>query len=91
MPAAEFLARLDADEQNRILRVLDVELGNTPPTAQTPTVLTKASVRPILRKLIAPVYPRVAVLCYQELALDLNIQPIARIGFDDDQEDLTWR
>jgi type III secretion protein V len=47
-----------------------------------PALLTTVSVRQSLREIIAPVIPAIPALCYQELAPDLNIQPIARISLD---------
>jgi type III secretion protein V len=74
------LASLDQAVRDRILAALDAEIGGLSSTAQTPRVLTTSSVRPNFHRLIAPIFPRVAVLCYQELSPGMNIQPLARIG-----------
>jgi type III secretion protein V len=37
-------------------------------------------IRRTVRKLIEPDHPNLAVLSYQELSPDMNIQPIARIS-----------
>lgn len=44
-------------------------------------ILTTIEVRKKLRRLIEIEFPWLAVLCYQELSQDLNIQPLARISF----------
>lgn len=80
MATDAYLARLEPGDRDRIVAAVRAELGSLPAMAQVPVVLTTSSVRPIFRELIARVFPRVAVMCYQELSPDLNIQPIARIG-----------
>jgi pyruvate dehydrogenase E1 component beta subunit len=46
-----------------------------------PVVLTTLSVRRAVRQLLAERHPQLAVLCYQELTPELNIQLIARIDW----------
>ena len=57
-----------------------------PPTAQDPVVLTTALIRYRLRKALRGAFPRLSVLSYQELSPDMNIQPIARISLEEDDE-----
>ena len=45
-------------------------------------VLTTFEVRRRLRWLIEREWPRLAVLAYQELSPDMNIQPIVRISHE---------
>jgi type III secretion protein V len=56
------------------------ELGAAPATLQSPVILTTTTLRARLRRLLAPEFPRLAVLCYEELSPDLNIQPLARLS-----------
>lgn len=56
------------------------ELGDLPPTAQMPVILTSAVFRAFLRRIVAAEFPRLAVLCYEELPPELNIQPLARLS-----------
>jgi type III secretion protein V len=65
------------------LTVVRDEVGNLPPTAQNPVILTTQEVRLRLRKEVAHEFPHLNVLSYQELSPDMNIQPIARISSDD--------
>ncbi|MBI3541244.1 MAG: type III secretion system export apparatus subunit SctV, partial [Deltaproteobacteria bacterium] len=51
-----------------------------PPGAKPPVVLTISEVRRYFRKIIELEFPQLAVLSYQELAENLRIQPIAKIG-----------
>lgn len=69
-------------EREELLKAVDAEVGTLPPTAQSPVLLTTFEVRHSLRKVVEKKYPRLAVVSYQELSPDMNIQPIARISVD---------
>jgi flagellar biosynthesis component FlhA len=69
---------LSAVERAALLAALRAEIGSAP-MAQAPVILTASSVRLRLRREIAAAFPTTAVLAYQELSPDLNIQPLARI------------
>jgi type III secretory pathway component EscV len=73
---------LDAAEQMTLNEAFDSEIGNLPPTAQTPVVLTTSSVRQRLRRAVRPAFPDLVILSYQELSPEMNIQPIARISYE---------
>jgi FHIPEP family len=66
--------------RDRTLEAAREELQGLP-LSSTPAVLTTVEVRSALRDLLAPEFPRVPVLAYQELSPDLNIQPVARISW----------
>jgi type III secretory pathway component EscV len=68
-------------EREKLRAAIGDEVGNLPPTAATPVLLTNFHVRRLLRKSIERDFPRLAVVSYQELSPDLNIQPIARISW----------
>jgi type III secretory pathway component EscV len=68
--------------ETAIMKAVREELGSLPPTAQSPVILTSMEVRRKLRELVALEFPYLAVLSYQELSPDMNIQPIARITAD---------
>jgi type III secretory pathway component EscV/Tfp pilus assembly protein PilF len=73
---------LTAEESARLKTAINFEVGKLPPTAQNPVLLTTMDIRRTVRKLIEPDLPNLAVLSYQELSPDMNIQPIARISLD---------
>jgi type III secretory pathway component EscV/tetratricopeptide (TPR) repeat protein len=73
---------LTKDERASLRAAVKLEAGNLPATAQNPTLLTTMDVRRTLRKLIEPDLPNLAVLSYQELSPEMNIQPIARISWN---------
>jgi hypothetical protein len=71
---------LSAAEREILLEAVRLEVGSLPPTAQNPVLLTTSNVRRRLRKELYPEFRHLAVLSYQELSPDMNIQPIARIS-----------
>jgi hypothetical protein len=76
-------APLLAEERDGFIAAIASEVGNLPPDAQNPVLLTTDDLRFRLRQEIKLEFPHLAVLSYQELAPDMNIQPIARISADD--------
>jgi type III secretory pathway component EscV len=71
---------LTNEESASLKAAVNIEVGSLPPTAQNPVLLTTMDIRRTVRKLIEPDHPNLAVLSYQELSPDMNIQPIARIS-----------
>jgi type III secretion protein V len=61
---------------------VNLEVGSLSTAAQNPVLLTSMDIRRTLQKLIEPDFPNLAVLSYQELSPEMNIQPIARISWD---------
>ena len=73
---------LEPEITQEILSAVRNEVGNLPPTAQNPVILTTMEIRRYFRKLVELEFPHLAVLSYQELSPDMNIQPIARISLE---------
>lgn len=73
-------AELTAPERLALLDMVAAELALLPATAQQPVILTRAAVRARLRSVLVTEHPRLAVLAYEELAGDLNVQPVARLS-----------
>lgn len=74
--------RLDVEDLERIRGAVEAELGNLPPSTQRPVILTTSTVALFLRRELESEFPRLAVLGFQELFPDMNIQPIARISVE---------
>lgn len=70
---------LDPNIAHDILEAIRRELESLPPTAQKPIIITDAEVRRFVRKMVELEFPELTVLSYQELASELNIQPVGRI------------
>ena len=73
---------LEPEITQEILTSVRNEVGNLPPPAQNPVILTTMEIRRYFRKLVELEFPHLAVLSYQELSPDMNIQPIARISLE---------
>jgi len=70
---------LDPNIAHDILEAIRREVEPLPPTAQKPVIITDAEVRRFVRKMVELEFPELTVLSYQELAPELNIQPVGRI------------
>ena len=73
---------LSGEEEEKLRTAIRVEVGSLPPTSGSAVLLTSFEIRRALRTTIVHEFPRLAVLSYQELSPDMNIQPIARISWD---------
>src|SRR3989338_8412235 len=73
---------LDPEVTQEIIEAVGKEIASHPfpPGAKPPVILTTAEVRRYFRKIIELEFPQLSVLSYQELAENLRIQPIARVG-----------
>ena len=78
-PSGNYLA-LEPEVTQDILGAVRKEIANLPASAQQPVILTTQEIRRYLRKLVEIEFPHLAILSYQELSPDMNIQPVARIG-----------
>jgi type III secretory pathway component EscV len=73
---------LSAIDRALILEAVRAEVASMPATSQNPVILTTLDLRLRLRREVAPYFPLLAVMAYQEISPDLNIQPIAKISAD---------
>ncbi len=85
-PAAEELVRqaltgeslaMDPRLATALVDGLAVQLGAHP---EPPVLLTSPDVRRALRGLIAPRFPRISVLAYEELPPELPVRPLGRVA-----------
>ncbi|HEX4946359.1 MAG TPA: FHIPEP family type III secretion protein, partial [Blastocatellia bacterium] len=65
--------------EEQIIAAVQKELEALPSVATIPAILTTTSVRAKLRQILAPGFPRLPILAYQELSSDVSVQAIARI------------
>jgi type III secretion protein V len=75
---------LAATDEQRILTAINdsLDLEHLPATAQMPVFLVTSPIRARLRRIIEPWLPHAPVISFQELAPELNVQPVARISFE---------
>ncbi len=71
---------LDPTIAHDILDAIRREIADQPPTAQQPVIVTDMELRRFVRKMVELEFSSLAVLSYQELTPELNIQPIGRIS-----------
>ncbi|MFC1705344.1 FHIPEP family type III secretion protein, partial [Planctomycetota bacterium] len=71
---------LDPETARKIMGSARKSLGNLPPTASRPIILTAVDVRRYLKKLLELDLPHVVVLSYQEISPLLTVQPVGRIS-----------
>jgi type III secretion protein V len=71
---------LDPAITHDILDAIRREIANLPPSAQQPVVVTDMELRRFVRKMVELEFPSLAVLSYQELTSELNVQPLGRIS-----------
>jgi len=71
------LAALDPEWEGGLLGGLEAELGAAPRPA---VLLTAAEVRRAVRNLVAPRFPHLAVVSYEELPPELPVRPVGRVG-----------
>lgn len=70
---------LDPAIAHDILDAMRREIAELPPGAQKPVVITDMELRRFVRKMVELEFPALTVLSYQELAPELNVQPVGRI------------
>lgn len=68
------------DEHARLFTAVDAVLG-APTPGHSAVILTTKAARATLRRALAADLPELVVLSYEELAPELNIQPLARIDW----------
>jgi type III secretory pathway component EscV len=71
---------LPEDEARQFLAAARDTIGNAANLRPFPVILTGIDVRRHIRRTIEAEFPNVAVLSYQELVPEMNIQPLARIS-----------
>lgn len=72
---------LTDEERARLKAAVEREMKQPATAAQMPVLLTTMEVRRTVRELVEQDFPQLAVLSYQELSPDTNIQPVARISW----------
>jgi hypothetical protein len=75
------IANRNENEWDLVSEAIASEIAFLPPEASMPVLLAAADARHRLEQMVKLNFPRLPVLSYQEVASDLNIQPIARIAF----------
>jgi type III secretory pathway component EscV len=75
--------QLSSEDHQKIMAAVAAEVVEVPMRYQCPVILTSYDIRRQLRNMLELEFPFLAVLSYQELSPDMNIQPIARIEYSE--------
>jgi type III secretion protein V len=78
---------LEPDRLQEILNAIHKPLKALGKDIQVPQILTIMEIRSSVRRLVAPSFPRLNAVSYQELSPNVNIQPVGRITL----EGFRWR
>ncbi len=75
-------AYLAMDPQNIdfIVKAARKEVANLPPSAQRPAIVTGKDIRRFVKRLLRRDFPDLQVLSYEELAPEMNVQLLGKIG-----------
>jgi len=81
--------QLSEEEHDKLIRVIyEAVKPSDMVTGNNPVILTTLEARKTLRRLIEKEFPRLMVVCYEELSRDLNIQPIGRISWSEEKKNI---
>ena len=71
---------MDPDLSRQVMQAARAQIGNLPPGAQRPVIVTDAEIRRFVKKLLDFAIPDVTVLSYDQLTPQINLQPLGTIG-----------
>jgi type III secretion protein V len=64
----------------QILEATHAQIGNLPPTAQRPVILTDSDIRRFVKRVIGYHFPEISVLSYEQITPQINVQPLNTIA-----------
>jgi type III secretion protein V len=70
---------MDPTHSQQVLEAARLQLGNLPAGAQRPVVVTDTEIRRFVKKLMEFAIPEIAVLSYDQLTPQINLQPLGMI------------
>ena len=71
---------MDPEMSQKILKAARAHIGNLPPGAQRPVIVTDGEIRRFVKRLLDFVIPEVFVLSYDQLTPQINLQPLGIIA-----------
>ena len=71
---------MDPEMSQQVMEAARAQIGNLPPGAQKPVIVTDSEIRRFVKKLIDFVVPEVTVLSYDQLTPQINLQPLGTIA-----------
>lgn len=70
---------MDPSLSRQIMDAARAQLGNLPPGAQRPVIVTDGEIRRFVKKLLDYAVPEITVLSYDQLTPQINLQPLGSI------------
>ncbi len=77
--AGAYLA-MDPAHSQQVMESARLQIGNLPPGAQRPVIVTDSEIRRFVKKLLDFAIPDVTVLSYDQLTPQINLQPLGMIS-----------
>jgi type III secretion protein V len=71
---------MDPTQSHLVMEAARAQIGDQPPGAQRPVIVTDGEIRRFVKKLLDFAVPEVAVLSYDQLTPQINIQPLGMIS-----------
>jgi type III secretion protein V len=71
---------MDPAHSQQVMEAARMQIGNLPPGAQRPVVVTDSEIRRFVKKLLDFAIPDVTVLSYDQLTPQINLQPLGMIS-----------
>jgi type III secretion protein V len=78
-PSGPYLA-MDPAVIQQVVDAANAQLGNLPPTAQKPVILTDGDIRRYVRRLLEYHFPEVSTISYEQLSPQLTAYPLGMIS-----------
>ena len=71
---------MDPSLSRQVMDAARAQLGNLPPGAQRPVIVTDGEIRRFVKKLLDYAVPDITVLSYDQLSPQINLQPLGTIS-----------
>ena len=71
---------MDPESVDLIVKAAQKEISSLPPTAQRPAIVTDREIRRFVKRVLSRDFPDLQVLSYEELAPEMNVQVLGKIG-----------
>jgi type III secretion protein V len=71
---------MDPALSRQVMDAARAQIGDLPPGAQRPVIVTDGEIRRFVKKLLDFVVPDVTVLSYDQLTPQINLQPLGMIA-----------
>ena len=71
---------MDPESIDLVVKAAQKEFSKLPPTAQRPAIVTSKEIRRFVKRVLSRDFPDLQVLSYEELAPEMNVQLLGKIG-----------